>query len=753
MSAESDAQMQQFTDAVYSQNDSDGALVGNSPLGAIEARSVRFVQWRDTMLGESDAVPEIPERLLRHWVDGDIASFRLLSSIDEEIAADNISANFQNYEAYRVEMQQLAGDVADKVEELKKESLRRGIEQDRVTAKDLVARLRDTDAQAKLPKDTSGLNGFSGGEQSPDHAPDLPAASKVLESITYETRPDGSVLYLLSKRPAFIDHGRHIIVEDKALDDEESILGAILLAKEKYGGAFSLTGTEAFKRKALEVMLKNNVEVRLKSPAQEMLLRDLAVAYPDYKLPASIPKYTQGATGETVQDEALASADAPGAEHSNSSPNVAAVEREEPTPVNRLAGRLVEHGVAPYDHEKGNKESYFVVLENSDGKLSTTWGVGLAQAMETASVAGGEMIELVNNGKKPVTVVKDIKDNHGKVIETETINTHRNEWIVVTDRLTPDAQFVDLKEVTPPALSLVEPIQRPIPTVGEFTPISAVDWWKVQHAVIERWITDNNERDVLLHELGPEPSAGIYYWFDKSGNQVAAPSNAEDLLAIFERTRTAIDSHTAQQESQMTEQNASPGVNQENGDDKKLILRGVNKVGDDYDTTVLLFKGKGDYLQGFMKVDGIKHQVIAHLNERNPDVATGEIKPNFIKLSKAVGQGDDTKWEEFGFGNALNKRNDQKPVYFDDVLFNIGGKTLSARITKNVDEEMHRKLGFVQERVARPERAKAGEQQTEAASDPKAKAPAAQPEAQEPPAAASAPEASAPKKSRSRARA
>jgi hypothetical protein len=154
-----------------------------------------------------------------------------------------------------------------------------------------------------------------------------------------------------------------------------------------------------------------------------------------------------------------------------------------------------------------------------------------------------------------------------------------------------------------------------------------------------------------------------------------------------------------------------------------------------------------------MKVDGVKHQVIAHLNERKPDEGTGEIKPNFIKLSKAVGKGDDTKWEEFGFGNALNKRNDQKPVYFDDVLFNVGGKTLSARITKNVDEDMHRKLGFVQDRVARPERAKAGEQSAEAATDPKTKAQAAQPEAKQPPAAASAQEPSAPKKPRSRARA
>lgn len=750
MSAESDAQLQQFTNAVYSQNDSDSQVVGQSPLGAIEARSVRFAQWRETMVGESDAVPEIPERLMRHWVDGDIASFRQLSAMDEEIAADNIAANFQNYEAYRAEMQQLASDVAEKVEELKKESQRRGIEQDRVTAKDLVARLRDTDAQAKLPKDTSGLNGFSGGEYHPDHAPELLTASKVLESISYKTRPDGSVLYLVSDRPAFIDHGRHIIVEDKALDDEESILGAILLAKEKYGGAFSLTGTDEFKRKALEVMLKNNVEVRLKSPAQEMLLRELAVAYPDYKLPPSTPKHTQGATGDTVADEASVSAGSKRSEPDPAQPETgpsseAAVKSEEPQPINRLAGRLVEHGVAPFEHNKVNKDSYFVVLENSDGKLSTTWGVGLADAMAAATVTGGQMIELVNNGRRPVTVDSPVLDGQGKVIGTEPISTHRNEWIVAVDSVVPSSQFVDMKEDKPLSSVQSETVALDGNSVSEFTPVSAIDWWGTQRSVIESksWITDQKERDVLLAELGPKPASDTYYWFDKCGNHVAAPLNFHDILTT---------SQTAQQDSQMTANNTSPDAKAEGSEEQKLILRGVVKVGEEYDTTVLLFKGKGDYLQGFVKVDGVKHQVIAHLNERKADTETGEIKPNFIKLSKSVGQGDDTKWEEFGFGNALNKRSDQKPVYFDDVLFNVGGKTVSARLSKNVDEDMHRKLGFVQARIARPDRANAGEQQPEAQTGPKEKAQAAKPVVEQPP-VTSAQEAGAGKKKRSRARA
>ena len=162
-------------------------------------------------------------------------------------------------------------------------------------------------------------------------------------------------------------------------------------------------------------------------------------------------------------------------------------------------------------------------------------------------------------------------------------------------------------------------------------------------------------------------------------------------------------------------------------ENKHPVLRGVMKdpATGEFDTSVLLFKGKGDYLQGFIKVDGVKQQVLAHLNERKPDEGTGEIKPNFIKLSKAVGQGDDAQWQELGFGNAVNKRNDGKQVYFDEVLFNVDGKTIGARVGKTVDEEMHRKLGFLEERIARPEKEKAP---ADGAQDPKQKAPAANPE-------------------------
>lgn len=135
-----------------------------------------------------------------------------------------------------------------------------------------------------------------------------------------------------------------------------------------------------------------------------------------------------------------------------------------------------------------------------------------------------------------------------------------------------------------------------------------------------------------------------------------------------------------------------------------LILRGVKKLDNgEFDTTVLLFKGKGDYLQGYVKVGDKKHHVLAFINERKPNDGNGEIKPNFIKLSEPNGDDANKTWKEIGFGNAVNKRKDGEPVHYDEVMFSIGNEVLKARITKHVDDQLHRQLGFQEARKARPE--------------------------------------------------
>lgn len=66
------------------------------------------------------------------------------------------------------------------------------------------------------------------------------------------------------------------------------------------------------------------------------------------------------------------------------------------------AGRLVDHGVAPYEHNRQARENYFVTLENDKGDQRTVWGVDLKRAIQEASPKIGDRIGLQHQGATPV---------------------------------------------------------------------------------------------------------------------------------------------------------------------------------------------------------------------------------------------------------------------------------------------------------------------------------------------------------------
>ncbi|TRA94408.1 MULTISPECIES: Ti-type conjugative transfer relaxase TraA [Rhizobium/Agrobacterium group] len=82
------------------------------------------------------------------------------------------------------------------------------------------------------------------------------------------------------------------------------------------------------------------------------------------------------------------------------------------------AGRLVDHGAAPYEHNPEARESYFVTLENDKGDQRTVWGVDLKRALQEASPAIGDRIGLQHEGATPVTL-------------PDGTQTERNSWRVV----------------------------------------------------------------------------------------------------------------------------------------------------------------------------------------------------------------------------------------------------------------------------------------------------------------------------------
>lgn len=83
----------------------------------------------------------------------------------------------------------------------------------------------------------------------------------------------------------------------------------------------------------------------------------------------------------------------------------------------KRAGRLVDHGAAPYEQKPDARDSYFVTLENAAGERHTTWGVDLGRAVKDAAPEIGATIGLQHLGQQPVRL-------------PDGTETHRNAWRV-----------------------------------------------------------------------------------------------------------------------------------------------------------------------------------------------------------------------------------------------------------------------------------------------------------------------------------
>ena len=71
---------------------------------------------------------------------------------------------------------------------------------------------------------------------------------------------------------------------------------------------------------------------------------------------------------------------------------------------NRASGVLVDHGVAPFENDPNNRDSYFVTLAFREGEERTMWGVDLGRAMEKAQPQIGDRIALDHKGSTTVTL-------------------------------------------------------------------------------------------------------------------------------------------------------------------------------------------------------------------------------------------------------------------------------------------------------------------------------------------------------------
>ncbi|EEC5106676.1 hypothetical protein G4R86_002947 [Salmonella enterica] len=250
--------------------------------------------------------------------------------------------------------------------------------------------------------------------------------------------------YYFQNRPdslAFVDKGAKLQTK---LSNSQVAGSMIDIAEARGWTEIQVKGTEDFRCEAWLQATARGLTAHGYKPKEEDLARLKKVAgernineVEAREVADNVKTSPSAPSGTTSKNQSEAPTSKTGTTESSSTAQGknegAKVEAEEK--VNKLAGKLVEHGAAPYEHKKDNKDNYYVTLENADGKQSTTWGVDLQRAMAESEAQPGDHVELENLGRKAVTVEKDVKDETGKVVKKETINTFRNSWQVKADAI------------------------------------------------------------------------------------------------------------------------------------------------------------------------------------------------------------------------------------------------------------------------------------------------------------------------------
>ena len=117
-------------------------------------------------------------------------------------------------------------------------------------------------------------DGIAYGPRRPEPQPreDL---DKIIKALSTEELRDNTVLYRLDGQDAFRDLGNRLEMTDGASQDNRKVLAALAVASRFYGGVVELTGSPEFKDQAMRLIIENDLDIRMKLPAQRAQLDEL----------------------------------------------------------------------------------------------------------------------------------------------------------------------------------------------------------------------------------------------------------------------------------------------------------------------------------------------------------------------------------------------------------------------------------------------------------------------------------------------
>lgn len=278
----------------------------------------------------------------------------------------------------------------------------------------LLAPDRQPGQQAPSPDDATA-------SPAPPVSHDRPAAERIdldalLQRISHDQQKDGTVLYSVDERPAFYDHGSHLTMAPDASTQNDAVLAALMTAAAHYQGRITLTGSDAFKERAVALIARYDLKVSMKTAAQQAMLDDArrALQLRSDRIDVAPPGPQAAPPEMTASPEPVAPVPA------EDNPSAPAPKKGQYT------GVLLAHGPAPYQHREKASASYYVTLETRRGQ-ETIWGVELAKAVSEYNCRPGQVVNLNYRGKEQVLIRVPEKDENGRDVFREK-QVHRNSW-------------------------------------------------------------------------------------------------------------------------------------------------------------------------------------------------------------------------------------------------------------------------------------------------------------------------------------
>ncbi|MFA0921439.1 LPD7 domain-containing protein [Pseudomonas tremae] len=516
------------------------------------------------------------------------------------------------------------------------------------------------------------------GQDEPPLEPSTIDKDLLLTRITTEAQNDQSVLYKLDNEPAFVDRGTRLEMAPGAGQSDEKIVAALITAARFYRGQIELTGSDAFKAKAIELIAHHRINVSMKNPAQQLMLDqarqalNVSAEKPDAihgdtpapfdpappvttakEAPVTVqPSQSQGQTMAGKQAEPVPPAhfansgytpmdvsslpqsepqsapanSAAGASRASAAPDIdPAVHCQSKIAEQPVTGKVMGFGTKPFRFDPQNTESVYITLRTKSG-TQTFWGKELAGLLRDTRIERGRMATLQWLGQSPVTVKVPVKDKEtGKVTHYEDKEALRNQWSLsllngATVR-TDDDQGVKLKVYDAARFSMI------------------------QHSIMA-------QLNVPI-ELPHHPKDGLF-WMTPNGQGSA---KAGDELSA---PRPAVDSDSA----------------------GKPVISSWSQDGQ---LDMALFRGDGPYLQGVVRQGDQYQHVLVSLpgTKGEPPMVINQINSNGLV--------------PIGVGNAIN-RSGGEPVAREHIAFKLEGDT-EVRVAKldfpsEMPPALHHRLGF-----------------------------------------------------------